>query len=94
MTNSKAYIPFGFAYQDLTDAYARLGAQVTSPEVTATLSARQLGQLLMQQVESATEIRHVGEPLTSEDTRSIATSCLRVCGVDQETIAGLRSAGR
>jgi AcrR family transcriptional regulator len=89
VTNSRAYVPFGFAYQDLIDAYARLGAQVTSPAVTATLSTRELGQLLMQQVESVTNIRQEGEAVTSEDARSIAASCLRMCGVDQETIASL-----
>ena len=94
VTNSRAYIPFGFAYQDLVDAYARLGVQVASPEVTATLSARQLGQLMMQQVESITEIRNDGKTVTSEDARSIAASCLRICGVDQQTIAGLGSPDR
>lgn len=94
VTNSRAYVPFGFAYQDLTDAYVRLGAQVTSPEVAATLSTRQLGQLLMQQVEGVTEIRHDGKTVTSEDARNIAASCLRICGVNQETIAGLTSTGR
>jgi AcrR family transcriptional regulator len=89
VTNSRAYLPFGFAYQDLTDAYVRLGAQAASPGVAATLSSRQLGQLLMQQVESVTDIRRDGETVTSEDARIIAASCLRVCGVDQETIAGL-----
>jgi AcrR family transcriptional regulator len=89
VTNRKAYIPFGFAYQDLVDAYARLGAQVASPEVASTLSARHLGQLLMQQVEAVTEIRRAGQAVTPEDARSIAASCLRICGVDQETIAGL-----
>lgn len=85
VTNSEVY-QFQPMLQELTQAYGRLGTQIASPPVAATISANQLGRILIEQVETVIKSRSDGDKVGQGEAHAIAASCLRVCGVLQGRI--------
>lgn len=81
-----AFAPFREERQELQDAYGRLGTAAAAPAVTASMPTAQLGELLIQLVEVVIQIRRTREP-TAADSAAIATSCLRLCGLDADAVA-------
>ncbi|MFD4325684.1 TetR/AcrR family transcriptional regulator [Nocardioides sp. NPDC058538] len=84
--SSEVFAEFQPALQELTAAYGRLGADIVSSTVAATVSMDQLGGLLVQAVEAVTRIRSRGGEVTSVQGRAIAATCLRICGVPEARI--------
>lgn len=88
--------PFGSARNELRDAYARLGTQITAGRsATMTPDRDLLGTLLLQLVEVVIGMRSHGHRITQAIEAIVAASCLRVCLADQALIdeAAVRSAG-
>ncbi|OIJ27513.1 TetR/AcrR family transcriptional regulator [Nocardioides luteus] len=85
--SSEVFGEFEPALQELTAAYGRLGAQVVSGPVAATVTTDQLGGLLIQAVEVVIRIRSRGATVTPAQARAIAATCLRICGVPEVRIA-------
>lgn len=80
--------PFGTAREELRAAYSRLGSQVAAarPEVAMTPDSKQMGTVLLQQVEVVIGMRSEGQPLTPTVEAIIAATCLRSCLADQTSI--------
>lgn len=79
--------PFGSARDELRDAYARLGTQITAGRSAAMTPDRDLlGTLLLQLVEVVIGMRSCGHPITPAIEAIVAASCLRVCLADQACI--------
>ncbi|WP_328531249.1 TetR/AcrR family transcriptional regulator [Nocardioides sp. NBC_00368] len=85
--SSEVFAEFQPALQELTAAYGRLGADIVSRPVAATVSVDQLGGLLVQAVEVVIRIRSRRVEVTSAHARAIAATCLRICGVPEARIA-------
>ncbi|MFE3997195.1 helix-turn-helix domain-containing protein [Nocardioides sp. YIM B13467] len=79
--------PFGSARNELRDAYARLGTQITAGRSAAMTPDRDLlGTLLLQLVEVVIGMRSRGHRITPTIETIVAASCLRVCLADQARI--------
>jgi AcrR family transcriptional regulator len=78
-------------HAELADEYGRLGAAVASPSVTSTVGWRQLGRLLVQNVEMVIGWR-TDKTYRGDSGDVLATSCLRICGVSEESIDAARTA--
>jgi len=85
--NSGVFREFKPALQELSAAYARLGAKLANGPVAAATSCSQLGGLLVQVVEVVIRIRSGDHEVTSAQAHAIAATCLRVCGVSENRIA-------
>lgn len=72
----------------LRQAYATLGVSCASDAVNSTVSKRQLGVMIIQQVEGVIRDRVTGHISTDSELHAIAAACLRVCGVPQRLIEG------
>ncbi len=77
----------------LQASYGALGALAATEDVARSLSAERIGELLIQLVEVVIQIRHSREP-DPADTDAIASSCLRLCGLDERTVAMARGEAR
>lgn len=76
---------FGKARAELAAEYARIGAEVASRPVTESVSRKQLGDILLTNVESV--IGWISDrSFTKKSGDVVATSCLRMCGADEDTI--------
>lgn len=77
---------FTAARDGLAATYARLAEPVTTPDVLGSLGAVRLGEKLVHNVEEVIGLRHAGRRVGMEDALGIASSCLRLCGIDQARI--------
>ncbi|MEV6028620.1 helix-turn-helix domain-containing protein [Streptomyces sp. NPDC052036] len=77
----------------LQTSYGTLGALAATEDVTRSMPAERLGELLIQLVEVVIQIRHTREP-EAADTDAIASSCLRLCGLDELSVATARHQAR
>jgi AcrR family transcriptional regulator len=84
------YDDFRAERRQLQGAYGRLGTRAAAPGVLSGITPTQLGELLIQLTEVVIQIRRVREPDDS-DTAAIATSCLRLCGLDDDAIGRART---
>lgn len=74
------------AHRDaLREAYTRLGSQALM-QANGTTGSDRLGALLLQLVESVVGLRADGRLVTDADLETIGSSCLRLCGLDTESI--------
>lgn len=80
--------PFGTAREELNAAYSRLGSQVAvaRPERAMTPDGKQMGELLLEQVEVVIRMRSEGHQITPPIEAIIAATCLRICLADQASI--------
>lgn len=85
--SSEVFEEFQPAFRELTAAYGRLGADVVSDPVAATVGVNQLGGLLVQVVEVVIRLRSRGDEVTCDHAQAIAATCLRICGASEERIA-------
>lgn len=83
------YESFRTERRELQRAYGRLGTQAARADVVAQITPARLGELLIQLTEAVIPIRRVREPDSSDGT-AIASSCLRLCGLDDHEIARAR----
>ncbi|POX64609.1 TetR family transcriptional regulator [Streptomyces sp. Ru62] len=77
----------------LQASYGALGALAASEGVARGMTAEQLGELLIQLVEVVIQIRRSREP-EAADTEAIASSCLRLCGLDESAVTAARDEAR
>lgn len=73
----------------LQATYGALGALAATGDVARSMPAERIGELLIQLVEVVIQIRHSREPEPA-DTDAIASSCLRLCGLDELEVAAAR----
>lgn len=78
-------------HAELADEYGRLGAAVASPKVTETVRWRQLGRMLLQNVELVIGWRS-DKSYNGGSGDVLAASCLRMCGADDLRIDVAREA--
>jgi AcrR family transcriptional regulator len=77
----------------LQESYGALGAAAAPEAVTHSLSPQRIGELLIQLVEVVIQIRRTREP-EAADTDAIASSCLRLCGLDEPAVAAAADEAR
>lgn len=84
--SSVVFEEFQPALRELSTAYGDLGVKIASASVASSISRNQLSVVLLQAVEEATRIRAAGDTVTATNAHTIASACLRVCGVPQVSI--------
>ncbi|MGH3976811.1 MAG: TetR/AcrR family transcriptional regulator, partial [Pseudonocardiaceae bacterium] len=77
---------FVAARDELAGTYARLAASIARPELLDPIGATRLGQKLVHSVEEVIGIRTAGHLVGIDEAAWIASSCLRLCGVDDARI--------
>ncbi|MEU6067677.1 MULTISPECIES: TetR/AcrR family transcriptional regulator [Streptomyces] len=77
----------------LQESYGTLGAQAAAEGVARSVPAERIGELLIQLVEVVIQIRRSREPEPA-DTDAIASSCLRLCGLDESAVGTARDEAR
>lgn len=77
---------FTEAREDLAATYARLAEPIATPAVLGSLGAIRLGEKLVHNVEEVIGLRNAGCRIDVDEAVSIASSCLRLCGLDQARI--------
>ncbi|MET8954501.1 TetR/AcrR family transcriptional regulator [Streptomyces sp. NPDC004393] len=77
----------------LQASYGALGALAATEDIARGMPAERLGELLIQLVEVVIQIRRTREP-EATDTDAIASSCLRLCGLDEPAVATARHQAR
>ena len=82
---------FRETHAELADEYGRLGAAVASAPVTESVRWRQLGRLLLQNVEMVIGWRSDGS-VKGDWGDILAGSCLRICGASEAVIDAARDA--
>ncbi|MFE9452002.1 TetR/AcrR family transcriptional regulator [Streptomyces sp. NPDC006739] len=75
----------------LQTSYGALGALAATEDVSRSMAAERIGELLIQLVEVVIQIRRSREP-DAADTDAVASSCLRLCGLDERAVAAARDA--
>lgn len=82
---------FSTAHSALAIEYGRIGARLAPLPVAEAVSQRQLGGMLLQNVESV--IGWIGDGVfTMASADVVASTCLRICGVDEDMITTARIA--
>jgi AcrR family transcriptional regulator len=71
---------------ELVGTYARLAASIAEPALLDPIGATRLGQKLLHSVEEVIGIRAAGGLVGIDEAAWIASSCLRLCGVDDARI--------
>lgn len=74
------------ARNELAATYARLAASITPPELLDLIGSARLGQKLVHTVDEVIGIRIAGRSVGIDEEAWIASSCLRLCGVDDTRI--------
>jgi AcrR family transcriptional regulator len=77
---------FTEAREDLAATYARLAEPIATPAVLGSLGPTRLGEKLVHNVEEVIGLRNAGRRIDADESASIASSCLRLCGIDQARI--------
>lgn len=84
VAKSPAFREHEEARQRLSAAYAALGILCASDVVLSTIDKKQLGDLILQQVEGVVRTRAAGDVVTASELHAIAATCLRICGVSED----------
>jgi AcrR family transcriptional regulator len=79
------YNSFRAERQELLNVYGRLGAAAATEAVAATVSAEQLGAIIIHLTELISHLRRTGEPDPAY-LEVIAATVLRACGLDAAAI--------
>ncbi|MER6970555.1 TetR/AcrR family transcriptional regulator [Nocardioides sp. NPDC000445] len=77
---------FAAARDDLAATYARLAEPIAAPDVLALVTRARLGEMLVHAVEEVIGLRNAGQRIDVTEAVGIASSCLRLCGVDSARI--------
>ncbi|MFG2129399.1 TetR/AcrR family transcriptional regulator [Streptomyces sp. NPDC048751] len=77
----------------LQENYGTLGALAAAEGVARSVPAERIGELLIQLVEVVIQIRRSREA-DAADTDAIASSCLRLCGLDESAVTAARDEAR
>ncbi|MBC7274990.1 MAG: TetR/AcrR family transcriptional regulator [Nocardioides sp.] len=88
VTKEEVYVDFREEHDKLVEAYADLASRVATETVLSTIGLKQLGNMLIQQVEGVINMR-TEDPvrrISCPEAWAIASSCLRICGVSEDKI--------
>jgi AcrR family transcriptional regulator len=88
VTKEEVYVDFREEHDKLVEAYADLASRVATETVLSTIGLKQLGNMLIQQVEGVINMR-TEDPvrrISCPEAWAIAASCLRICGVSEDKI--------
>ena len=77
---------FTAAREELAATYARLAARITTADTPASIRSARLGEKLVHTVEEVIGLRNAGHRIDDDDATWIASSCLRLCGVDNARV--------
>lgn len=77
---------FTTAREELAATYARLAVRIVTANALAPIAPGRLGEKLVHTVEEVIGLRNAGHRIGSDDANWIASSCLRLCGVDNVRI--------
>jgi AcrR family transcriptional regulator len=77
---------FTEARDDLAATYGRLAEPITTPDVLGQFGPIRLGEKLVHNVEEVIGLRNAGRRIDVEEAVWIASSCLRMCGLDKTRI--------
>lgn len=91
VTESPVYEQFRDARVELADGYGRLGASIARPPIVDLIGQRRLGEILIQVVDSAINMRSLGESPDGRSSNAVASTCLRICGCDDQQISSAAS---
>ena len=83
---------YAAARRELRDAYAGLGLTCASAAVVRTVSRIQLGNLILENVESVVTTRKTDDLVSDRELHNVAATCLRVCGVTDDRVEAARAA--
>ena len=89
VTKEEVYVDFREEHDKLAEAYAELASRVATETVLSTIGLKQLGNMLIQQVEGVINMR-TEDPvrrISCPEAWAIAATCLRICGVSEEKIS-------
>ncbi|NYI81241.1 TetR/AcrR family transcriptional regulator [Nocardioides panzhihuensis] len=92
VTSSAAFEQFRNDRSELVDAYGRLGASIARATIVDLVGRRSLGEMLVQVVDTVINVRCAGEPAGPRMAEAVATTCLRMCGSDDQQIMAASSA--
>ncbi|MEU0314521.1 helix-turn-helix domain-containing protein [Nocardioides sp. NPDC006273] len=88
VTKEEVYVDFREEHDKLVEAYADLASRVATETVLSTIGLKQLGNMLIQQVEGVINMR-TEDPvrrISCPEAWAIAATCLRICGVSEAKI--------
>lgn len=86
VSQSPAALEYAAVRGQLQKAYESLAISCGSEAVTDTVSMRQLGELILNNVESVIGTRASGDVVTRKELHAVAAASLRICGVPQAQI--------
>lgn len=86
VARSPEALTYATARRRLREVYGELGISCGSQAVTDTVTLRQLGELILNNVEIVIGTRRSGGKVITKELRNVAASCLRICGVPQAQI--------
>ncbi len=84
VTSSEAFEAFRSTRAELAEAYGRIATRAAEPADTTV--AEPIGEMLMHLVEVTTTLRGSGVPIDDATAATIATTCLRACGIPEGRI--------
>ncbi|MGH3354130.1 MAG: TetR/AcrR family transcriptional regulator [Nocardioides sp.] len=86
---SPVYDRYSHLRGDLVAGYGRAGLRAAGHRIASSASEPGLGDLLVQMAESVVSLRRE-DRIGSSTVSTIASACLRLCGVAEESIDGAR----
>ncbi|MER7557332.1 TetR/AcrR family transcriptional regulator [Nocardioides sp. NPDC126508] len=86
VSQSPAALEYAEVRRQLREAYGSLGICCSSQSVIDTISRRQLGELILNNVESVIGTRATGDVVTRKELHAVAAASLRICGVPRAQI--------
>lgn len=95
VTSADVCEEYEVARRQLRAAYGALGIACASDAVICSVSQKQLGEIIIQQVEGVVRTRAEGADVGDVELHAVAATCLRICGVPEDraqTAAGAVSA--
>ncbi|MER6974768.1 helix-turn-helix domain-containing protein [Nocardioides sp. NPDC000445] len=77
---------FTAARDALAATYARLASRIATVDALGSIGPARLGEKLVHTVEEVIGLRNAGHRINMDDAAWIASSCLRLCGVDNARV--------
>lgn len=92
VTHSPVFAEFRDDRRELAEAYGRIGTRIARLPVIDLIGSKQLGEILVQVVDSTINLRSNGDRIDAHAANAVATTCLRICGTGDEQILAASAA--
>lgn len=89
--SSPAAEEYAACRHDLLHAYRELATTTVDTSRSGDLDPDSLGELVLQLVEAVISLRASGRTITTSVARTVASSCLRLCGVGTDVLVATQS---